>query len=211
MKINECIFSEETRDGKLRRKLSKKGHGFHRKFYDNSLCRYYLRHKFNKNNHNTITVIMQNPSFADETGLDATLNNLREFLNSKYSKDFSAFEVLNLFPIRTSQSDDLERMHNIHDKQFKHRKKNEEIIRKYINKSSHILLAWGSKYHEYAKKMIFPLLKGKKLFAYCGLNNDGSPPHFSPYAYIRRNFQEKERILREVIIDKFHNVILQKT
>ena len=203
MNINECIFSEETRDGKPRIKLSKKGHGFHRKFYDNSLCRYYLRHKFNTNNHNTITVIMQNPSFADETGLDATLNNLRKFLSSKYSKNFSAFEVINIFPIRTSDSDDLERMLNAHDKQSKHRKKNEEIIRDCIKKSCHIiLLAWGSRYHEYAKKIIFPMLKGKKLFVYCGLNKDGSPSHFSPRIHIIRNLPEKDRILREVIIDK---------
>jgi len=88
-----------------------------------------------------------------------------------------------------------------HDKQYEHRNENEEIIRDCIQKSSHIILAWGSRYHEYARKMIFPMLKGKKLFVYCGLNNDGSPPHFSPYTYIRRNLQEKERILREVIID----------
>jgi hypothetical protein len=202
MNINKCIFSEETRDSKPREKLSKKGCGFHRNFYDNSLCRYYLRHEFNTNNRNTITVIMQNPSFADETGLDATLDNVRKFLSTKYSECFSSFEVINLFPIRTSNSDDLEKMLKIHDKQCKHRKKNEEIIQKYIKKSSHILLAWGSRYHEYAKKMMFPMLKGRKLFVYCDLNNDGSPPLFSPRVYIRKKLDEKDRILREVIIDK---------
>jgi len=193
----ECKFSEETRDGKPRKKLIKKGHSFHKKFYDNSLCRYYLRYKFNNEKHKTITVIMQNPSYADETGLDATLNNLKNFLTTYYSKNFSAFEVLNLFPIRTPYSNDLKNMLNSHDKQCKHRKKNEEIIKDYVNKSSHILLAWGGKYHEHAIKTIFPILKDKKLFV-CDLNNDGSPLLFSPSAFINNNTDKK---LREVTIE----------
>lgn len=200
MKKNDCIFSEETRDGNPRTKQIKEGHSFHKEFYDNSLCRYYLRHEFNSEKHKTITVIMRNPSYADETGLDATLNNLKNFLITNYSENFSAFEVLNLFPIRTSKSDDLENMLNTHDKQCKHRKKNEEIIKDCINKSSHILLAWGSKYHKHAIRTIFPILKGKKLFVY-GLNKDGSPKLFIPFVSIIKKPNKKDKILREVIIE----------
>jgi hypothetical protein len=215
MQKNECCFSEETMDGKPEyeksiAKTSKKGETYNGKFYDKRLHRFYLLHKFNDKGLKTITVILMNPSFADENGLDGTLNNVRKLLSEKYSNLYSAFEVLNVFPIRMPKSSELEQLMKKYDVDGKYDKKNKEIIKQHFDKTDNdILLAWGSDYHENAQ-WIIEILKNKqnKLFVYY-LNDKGSPRHFSP-----RNFNKivnEDKKLREVEIDstgtKFREIV----
>jgi len=125
-KLNECIFSEETMDGKPRVSLDKGRNTFHKDFYDNSLCRFYLRHIFNSNSLKTITVILQNPFYANETGLDSTLYNLKKILVASYQDVYSSFDVLNVFPIRTSDSGELRILLKDHSKFDKYQNQNEK-------------------------------------------------------------------------------------
>ena len=198
--MNKCIFSEETFDGKPRIKKIKKGNSFHRKFYDNSLFRFYLYHKFNNNNGDNITVVLMNPSYADETGLDGTLNNVKNLLNEKYSKIYSSFEVLNLFPIRNPENNELKAYLEKHDPQSINQNENKKIIEKYLKKSNNVILAWGSDYHNDAK-WFFPLLKNKKLYVFYKLNEDSTPKHFSPRIFNDKNIKDDDKVLREAEID----------
>ena len=147
------------------------------KFYDCHLFRYLLNCKIEeKDKEKSITVILLNPSFADEYGLDRTLFNVKKFL--KEQTNYSEFNVLNIFPIRTPNSK------NLTEKMRKYKKlqeKNNEFIKKVISESNDVLIAWGSKYHKNAK-WILDLLKDKAVYTYC-INKDGSPRHFSPQAY----------------------------
>jgi len=145
------------------------------KFYDNHLFRYSLTYKI-KEDGESITVILMNPSYADEYGLDRTLCNVRDFIEN-YTK-FSKFEVLNVFPIRTPNSNQvLTLMNNYSDIQ----KENDRHIRNVLSKSNYVLVAWGGKYHNKAK-WILDLLKNKNVYAY-GINKNKSPRHFAPQAY----------------------------
>lgn len=150
----------------------------YKKFYDKHLFRYSLKCKIQEKGE-PITVILMNPSYADECGLDSTLCNVKNFL--KDQKIFSEFEVLNIFPIRTPDSSKLVELMK---KYKKYQKANDEYIKKALNKSKKVLIAWGSKYHSHAK-WIFEILKNKEVYTYCAKNKNGSPKHFVPQVYNR--------------------------
>ncbi len=146
-------------------------------FNDKHLFRYSLTCDIQKNG-KPITVILMNPSYADEYGLDATLVNVRKFLTE--IGGYSKFQVLNIFPIRTADSSDLIGKMKRYSK---YQKQNDEYLKEILAKSEDVLLAWGSKYHSNAK-WIFDYLKDKNVYAYC-INEDRSksPRHFAPQSY----------------------------
>ena len=153
-----------------------------RKFRNKSLFRLSLKCTINDKGKEKITVILMNPSFADEYGLDATLNNVKTFL-SDLKDNYSEFEVLNIFPIRTPNSKDLLPLLKKYDSKCKYRKLNKEYIIEALKNSNKVLVAWGDKYHKEAQ-WIFEYLQEGKIYAY-HLNKSGSPTHFSPQAYNR--------------------------
>ena len=149
----------------------------YRKFYDNHLFRYSLKCKIKKKG-KSITVILMNPSYADEYGLDSTLCNTRDFLEK--NTDFSEFEVLNIFPIRTPNS---KHLLSLMTKNSEIQKENDKYIKEVLSKSNDVLIAWGGKYHHKAT-WIFEFLKGKNVYTY-SVNKDYTPRHFAPQAYNR--------------------------
>lgn len=156
----------------------------YKNFYDKHLFRYSLKCKTNKTG-KSITVILMNPSYADEYGLDSTLCNVRKFLEK--NTNFSEFEVLNVFPIRTPNSKNLPKLMNNYPEI---QEKNNQYIRKILSNSKDVLIAWGEKYHNKAT-WIFEFLKGKNVYTY-SVNKDGTPKHFAPQAYnsADKNFQK---------------------
>lgn len=186
---NECIFSiTETIIGKEEYKE-------YTAFDNKALHRFCLRHTLNSKNNKTITVILMNPSYADENKLDFTLSNVKGFLSEKYPQ-YSAFEVLNIFSIRMPKSGDLKQLVQKYGN-----KENCKFIREYLDKNSNdILLAWGNQYHKDALWILNELKNcSNKLFVY-GLNKNGSPRHFSPLVF--NKIKNKEDLkLCEVKID----------
>lgn len=138
-----------------------------------------------------------NPSFADEYGLDATLNNVKTFLSDLKKDNYSEFEVLNIFPIRTPNSKDLLPLLDDYDSKRQYRNQNEDYIKKTLKNSNKVLVAWGDKYHKEAQ-WIFEYLQEGKIYAY-HLNKSGSPTHFSPQAY---NRVENKKLFPVKIIQK---------
>lgn len=172
-----CNFEKRPNDKKA-----------YKKFYDRHMFRYSLKCKL-QDKGEKITVILMNPSYADEYGLDSTLTNVKEFLEKQ--KQYSEFEVLNIFPVRTADSD------NLVGKMKKYKeiqKKNDEYIEKTLKNSRKVLVAWGSRYHRYAH-WVFELLKDKEVYVYA-VNKNGSPRHFAPQAY---NKVKKQKLQEYVI------------
>ena len=167
-----------------------------RKFRNKSLFRLSLKCTINDKGKEKITVILMNPSFADEYGLDATLNNVKTFL-SGLNDNYSEFEVLNIFPIRTPNSKDLLPLLDDYDSKRQYRNQNEDYIKKTLKNSNKVLVAWGDKYHKEAQ-WIFEYLQEGKIYAY-HLNKSGSPTHFSPQAY---NRVENKKLFPVKIIQK---------
>lgn len=164
-----------------------------RKFYNKYLFRYSLTYKFDdKNDKKHITVILMNPSFADEDALDATLNNVKEFVGNN---GFTSFTVLNIFPLRMPKNDNLREMMAKYDNHSIYKDKNENKIEEVLNNSKYILLAWGSKYNNEAVRILDKLEKLKNATLYVHyLNKDSSPRHFSPLIY-NRNYPKKLHIV----------------
>lgn len=97
--------------------------------------RIYYKHLFNdKQAENILTIIMFNPSYANQFSKDTTINNC-----IKIAKDngYTGIEVFNILTIRDS---DIERV----IKNYKNKKNALEEFKEYLN-SKNILLAWGSK------------------------------------------------------------------
>ena len=167
VKTYRCCFEESIFMDKTYEKYEK--------FSDKHLFRYSLTCELSKSG-KPITVILMNPSYADDKSLDSTLDNVRKFLTKigRYSK----FQVLNIFPIRTPNSKGLiDKM----EKYPKIKAKNIEYIIKVLDEGNDVLVAWGSKYHAHAKWLV-DYLKGKNVYAY-SINTDKSPRHFAPQAY----------------------------
>ena len=144
-----------------------------------------------------------NPSFADNNYLDNTLYNVKSFLNNLDRKnEIHEFIVLNLFPIRTPKSDNLDKTMSKYEKQ---QQKNDVRIDQILNNVHDVIVAWGSKYHNIAIKkdwFINQILKNNsiKIYAY-DINKKsenveyGFPKHFSPFAYKYKDIDFKNKSL----------------
>lgn len=152
-----------------------------RKFYNKKyLFRKSLKCKMQESGEN-ITVILMNPSFADEYGLDETLSNVKKFLEQ--IGGFSRFEVLNIFPIRMPKSGNVKELMKKYDHPAgNYQEKNKRYIIETLKCSKKVLLSWGDNYHKEAQ-WIFDYLDGKELYVYRLNKGKGIPTHFSPKVY----------------------------
>lgn len=83
-------------------------------------------------------VIMKNPSKADKTISDHTINNVLKFCEGKYSKVY----FMNLFPFYST--DPLGVKEFIKSKDFeKIMKKNDEVLKATIHECDDVIVAWG--------------------------------------------------------------------
>lgn len=194
----DVILDSDPEFSKYVNRKSKAKH-YIKKFYDNHKFRYSLEYELNKNGKKDIAVILMNPSYADEQHLDNTLYNVKTFLeNIDKKKEFNKFIVLNLFPIRTPNSENLiSRMKNYKNQQII----NDEKIAEILDSVQDVIVAWGKDYHFLAtQKVWFKKLKNANKYAY-GINDDGSPKHFSPYAYKYKQEDLKNKKLDNYRID----------
>lgn len=180
---NYCAFGKEPK-------------GILKKFYNKELFRKFLEYKFNDSDEE-ITVILLNPSFACEKGLDLTLNNLKKFLLE--IGGYSGFKVLNIFPIRTPKSSMLSDLLK-KNKFKKYQCNNKQYVLNEVEKCNKIIIAWGGKYNQEAISFLDELWKKKEKpsFLVYHLNKDGSPTHFSSQAY---NKIKKKKLFEVVLTE----------
>lgn len=159
-----------------------------KKFYDKHLFRKSLICKISDKGNKSIVVLLMNPSYADKNSLDSTLNNVSKYLEQR---GYAKFEVLNIFPIRMPNSNNVDGLMEKYDKNGDYQKENDEYIKSVLgnNKNKNILIAWGSKYHKHAQWVLkfLEVLKNKNLYVYKPLNKDYSPSHFAPQVYNKYN------------------------
>ncbi|WP_455795030.1 DUF1643 domain-containing protein [Clostridium butyricum] len=117
-----------------------------KKLYNNIYQRNYLNIPLKDDNNGDINIILMNPSIANSTISDRTVNNIiTYFENSK----FSSVTILNLIPIYQTQSENLYDLiiKIVNDKSSDLMRKvldeNLDKIKLNINKSSDVVLAWG--------------------------------------------------------------------
>lgn len=211
-KIINCIFFEDVFMEENTEPYQGKFYKDHKKIRDTILTKFDDRHLFRKSLTcqfdnkigKSVFIILMNPSYADNSGLDGTLDNVYKFLtteinpkkldNEKYSK----FEVLNIFPIRMAQSSCLPCLLERYDKDRTYCQKNTEYIKERLNAKPEwdVIVAWGKDYHLYNEtQSICELLKNRKnIYAY-NLNGNGNyhtPSHFTKQVY--NNVKEKKLI-----------------
>lgn len=200
---DKCAFGEKY-----------KAKCFIRKFYDKHLFRYVLKYKLNEKGKKDIVIILMNPSFADNYYLDNTLYNTKKFLlNLDKIKKIHKVIVLNLFPIRTPNSNNLTTvMANYNEQQ----ENNDNKISEILDKVNDVIVAWGSNYHNIAtQKQWFTKLKSKSLYAY-GINKKsenteyGYPKHFSPFAYKYKDEDFKNKTLNNFQVKIIDNGYFEK-
>ena len=205
----KCSPKNEGRD---KNKVNLRGDSPLKEFYDKHLFRKSLLCKVNENKEKSVFVILMNPSYADESGLDRTLKNVYLFLEDEINKNqknkkYSQFEVLNIFPIRMAKSDCLPCLLKRYDANGYYRRKNLEFINKRLSseKDWDIIIAWGKDYHlSEEAQFICNILKNREnVYAY-NINNDYSPSHFASQVYNKVSKKELIPIKFEQIDGKFY-------
>ena len=102
------VYSSETIDNTKNTKLSElyKKSSI-QKIKEKNIYRYFYYEQLeikNKKSQQAI-IVMMNPAYADSEKPDSTIKNVKKFLEN--NKDFSSFEILNLYPIRMPKSQNL--------------------------------------------------------------------------------------------------------
>lgn len=134
------------------------------KFSEDRKRRYLLeifKDDFDKSKHKIITVIMQNPSIADENNADRAVNFLENLIFTKNKKEFKnvgKIFIVNLFS--SVQTRDFSG--DASEKDIK----NFNSIKNSINNSDIILIAWGKNNYTKKKNEIYSLFdKSKKYYS----------------------------------------------
>ncbi|MCF8714523.1 DUF1643 domain-containing protein [Joostella atrarenae] len=153
--------------------------------------RYWLDLEIDKNKSDGITVILKNPSRADETISDKTVFNVSNYIyrnREKYSvlENVGNITILNLMPNYLTDSSGL--------KEFKETIIDQENIRtlnEYCGKNKNVIIAWGNHpsglYYEYEKlkeetKKILTK-NNNQVFYVDKMTNAGNPKHGQVWGY----------------------------
>ncbi len=153
--------------------------------------RYWLNLEIDKNKSDGITVILKNPSRADQIISDKTVFNVSNYIyrnREKYSefKNVGTITILNLIPNYLTDSSRL--------KEFKESIIDQENIRtlnEYCGKNKNVIIAWGNHpsglYQEYEKlksetKKILTEYKNQ-VFYVDKITKAGNPKHGQVWGY----------------------------
>lgn len=146
------------------------------------LHRYYYHQEIleNKGNNKHATVIMMNPAFAYSKETDSTIKNVYNYLANNNEK-FSSFDIINLYSLRMPNSNCLNKF--IKDMNLENNEINNELLKNILNSKNHntLIAAWGSKYHNKAKKRFKEF--GSSIKFKCYAKNKYSPKHFGSMAF----------------------------
>ncbi|MEM1218258.1 MAG: DUF1643 domain-containing protein [Bacteroidota bacterium] len=108
-----------------------------------------------------------NPSTADALQEDPTI---RKCLHFAHQEGFGGFDILNIYAYRTPHPKELFKM------QDPIGPKNSSFLKKYMERSSKVVLMWGTEAHQHEAVQAF--LTNHSGPWYCfGENKDGSPRH----------------------------------
>lgn len=135
---------------------------------ENNKYRYCLTKVWEENKQRA-TVIMLNPSKANELKYDKTVMNISNYL---IDNDYGSMDIVNLFSYMTTYPNELGR------REQKHEKYNDNYIIMAAERSNIIIIAWGSDSKKYItrKKEVENLLMPYKYKLKCFKDEEGKKP-----------------------------------
>ncbi|MEY4876722.1 MAG: hypothetical protein RL708_1871 [Bacteroidota bacterium] len=108
-------------------------------FSEDENHRFSLKYKWGKGS-NIAKIILLNPSHANGITLDKTIYGLINFLIEK--KKIDGIEVVNLFSVIGSNSQEIAIKYELESKE---QKENNKVLEEFISNSSEIYIGWGMK------------------------------------------------------------------
>ena len=146
---------------------------------DDNKCRYALGVKGN----NPLIFFGINPSTATPDDYDQTMKKAKGFA---LKNGFDSWIMLNIYPQRATNPDDLDRKGKLHEE-------NIEKIKPYITNDATIIASWGNSINKRnylmdCLKDIVKELKSKKVKWRCigDLTSEGNPRHISRLGYDKK-------------------------
>ncbi len=119
-----------------------------------------------------LTFVMLNPSTADDTDDDPTIRRCKHFATRE---GFGSLTVVNLFPLRATDPEDLWKSpdRNLHNHE------NDKRIREAMHASEATVFAWGADKRAVARgREVLALAHGLGIKPQClGTSKDGHPRH----------------------------------
>lgn len=91
-----------------------------------------------------LTIILKNPSSANEQKADQTINRVQQYIFEHF-KDVKTVTILNLFALRATDASDVEKNRLQSNLEYVIGEFNDQYILDNINKCEYIIFAWGGK------------------------------------------------------------------
>lgn len=117
-------------------------------FSDCETYRYTLTFDFittdTKNRTKDLSIILKNPSSADEEKADQTINRVQQYVYEHF-KDVKTVTILNLFAFRATDASDVEKNLLQSNLEYVIGEFNDQNILDNINKSKYLIFAWGGR------------------------------------------------------------------
>jgi hypothetical protein len=145
----------------------------------------------NQSRFNTATVILKNPSAADEGKADATIRRVETFIYYKFT-DVRILNVLNIFAFRATEPQDLVEAFIKGGAMNVIGEENDRFIDSTVKESDYVILAWGNNsginkdlYEEriFRVKQILNGVPQQKLFHISGMTKTKHPLHGLMWGY----------------------------
>lgn len=158
--------------------------------------RYMLSMNFNdtlldKGRDKRISIILKNPSAADERMADATIRKIETFVYARFM-DVRQMYILNIFAFRATEPGDLnEAFKNLGSMEVIG-SENDRVIKNIIEESDYVILAWGNSsgidktlYEEriFRLKMILKQIPQQKIYCISGKIKTIQPLHGLMWGY----------------------------
>lgn len=148
---------------------------------------------------NSIVVILKNPSQADKSKSDLTINKVIEYiLRNEQLKDHDQIIIVNLLALYRTSSKEIKSIIKCTSEEFvagndSKLEKNDSAIINAITESKTVILAWGNhalgikKLYDYrvqtVLKMVYQLQKQKKVYYVKSLSKYDNPRHAQVWGY----------------------------
>lgn len=91
-----------------------------------------------------LTIVMKNPSSADEKAADKTIRNVQTYVY-KHFKDVLTVNILNLFSIRATDAKEVDCLYKQNDEDYVNGSQNDKYIKQSIKEADYIIIAWGGR------------------------------------------------------------------
>ncbi|KRF52548.1 hypothetical protein ASG99_12345 [Bacillus sp. Soil768D1] len=112
-------------------------------FSDDKVHRFLLQRKWDNGNKRKATIIMLNPSFADQIKIDLTVMKVGNYLADH---EYDSLDIVNLFSYISTDPENLVRNRDLI------RGETDSYIMEAIKKSDLVIIAWGSDQKKYVTR-----------------------------------------------------------